>query len=152
MSITDHQGMEQALLQAHSAQMAHEVPVGAVIIRRGQIIATGYNQVITLSDPSAHAEIQAIRAAGKHDHNYRLPDTTLVVTLEPCMMCLGAILHARIQRLVYGTPDPKTGALGGCCNLPKHYPANHTLSEILCLQSPPCAAILRDFFKAKRRT
>jgi tRNA(adenine34) deaminase len=113
----DRQFMQQALDQARLAAIAGEVPVGAVLVRDGEVISTGFNQPITNSDPSAHAEMMALRAAAKEESNYRLPGTTLYVTLEPCTMCAGAMLHARVDRVVFGATDPKTGAAGSVLNV-----------------------------------
>jgi tRNA(adenine34) deaminase len=113
----DRQFMQQALDQAMLAGAAGEVPVGAVLVRDGQIISTGFNQPIGNSDPSAHAEMMALRTAAQDESNYRLPGTTLYVTLEPCTMCAGAMLHARVERVVFGAADPKTGAAGSVLNV-----------------------------------
>lgn len=138
--------MHQALTLAQEAELAGEVPVGAVLVQQHQIIGTGFNQVIQCHDPSAHAEIQALRNAGKHLENYRFPNTTLYVTLEPCLMCLGSLIHARIQRLVYATPDLKTGALGGAfeVTLPPKFQVE---SHLLAAESQ---ALLQGFFQHKR--
>ncbi|MDP3622078.1 MAG: tRNA adenosine(34) deaminase TadA [Polynucleobacter sp.] len=146
----DQQFMAQALAQASLAAAAGEVPVGAVLVRDGQVIASAYNQPITLCDPSAHAEMLALRAAGVTEKNYRLPGTTLYVTLEPCAMCAGAMLHARVDRVVYGAPDPKTGAAGGALDLFSVKQINHQTQVIGGLMSEECGQILKDFFKERR--
>jgi tRNA(adenine34) deaminase len=146
----DQQFMAQALAQASLAAAAGEVPVGAVLVRDGQVIASAYNQPITLCDPSAHAEMLALRAAGVTEKNYRLPGTTLYVTLEPCAMCAGAMLHARVDRVVYGAPDPKTGAAGGALDLFSVKQINHQTQVIGGLMSEECGRILKDFFKERR--
>lgn len=148
----DTQCMQLALQLAKSAAENNEVPVGALIVNNkdGQIIGTGYNQPISSNDPTAHAEIVAIRHAAQTISNYRLVNTTLYVTLEPCAMCAGAILHARIQRLVFATFDPKTGAIGSAIDLFKAAKWNHSINHSHGLLAEPCSAILREFFQARR--
>ena len=143
--------MRAALEQARLAEAAGEVPVGAVIVADGEIIARGHNRVIGDKDPSAHAEIVALRSAGAHAGNYRLPGTTLYVTLEPCAMCVGAMIHARVERLVYAAPDPKTGALGGAFSLPDLHAHNHVITVQGGLLADEAAAMLRSFFAEKRK-
>lgn len=143
--------MRVALEQAALAEDAGEVPVGAVIVADGEIIARGHNRVIGDNDPSAHAEIVALRRAGDRAGNYRLPGTTLYVTLEPCAMCVGAMIHARVERLVYAAPDPKTGALGGAFSLPDLHAHNHEISVQGGLMADEAAAMLRSFFEKKRK-
>src|SRR5882724_8884681 len=119
--------MRQALALAQQAEAAGEIPVGAVLIQDGQVIGSGWNQPIGSHDPTAHAEVMALRAAGQHADNYRLAGTTLYVTLEPCAMCAGAMVHARVERLVYGAGDPKTGAAGSVFDLVRSDKLNHRM-------------------------
>ena len=146
----DHQFMQQALDQAKLAAMAGEVPVGAVLVRDGKIISRGFNQPIGNSDPSAHAEMIALRSAAQLESNYRLPGTTLYVTLEPCIMCAGAMLHARVERVVFGATDPKTGAAGSVLNVFSEKQINHQTQVEGGIMSDECGQILRDFFKGRR--
>ena len=146
----DRQFMQQALDQAKLAAVAGEVPVGAVLVRDGQVISTGFNQPISNSDPSAHAEMMALRAAALEESNYRLPGTTLYVTLEPCTMCAGAMLHARVDRVVFGATDPKTGAAGSVLNVFSEKQINHQTQVEGGIMSEECGQILRDFFKERR--
>ena len=146
----DHQFMQQALDQAKLAAMAGEVPVGAVLVRDGKIISRGFNQPIGNSDPSAHAEMIALRSAAQLESNYRLPGTTLYVTLEPCIMCAGAMLHARVERLVFGATDPKTGAAGSVLNVFSEKQINHQTQFEGGIMDDECGQVLRDFFKGRR--
>ena len=146
----DQAFMLAALEQARAAQEAGEVPVGAVVVRDGQIIGRGFNAPINGHDPSAHAEIEALRAAGKALGNYRLPGCELYVTLEPCAMCVGAMLHARIARLVYGAADPKTGACGSVIDLFGEAKLNRHATVTPGVMAGECAALLREFFAAMR--
>lgn len=143
--------MRYALNLAQQAWDAGEVPVGAVLVDAQQnILGTGFNQVIQRHDPSAHAEIIALQAAGASSNNYRLPQTTLYATLEPCCMCAGAMVHARLQRLVFGAHDPKTGAAGSVFNILSHDKLNHKVAvEAGCL-AEECGQLLKDFFKDRR--
>jgi tRNA(adenine34) deaminase len=150
--LTDVQAMQLALTQAHLAAAAGEVPVGAVIVLAGQLIAVGSNAPIGEHDPSAHAEIIALRAAAKALGNYRLIDCQLFVTLEPCAMCAGAMLHARLQRVVFGASDPKTGAAGSVLDLFANPQLNHRTQVQSGLLAAPCAEVLQDFFKQKRHS
>ncbi len=153
--------MRAALEQARLAWVAGEVPVGAVLVVAGEIVGRGYNQPISACDPSAHAEIMALRDAGQRLANYRLPGGTLYVTLEPCVMCSGAILHARVGRLVYGARDPKTGAQGSVLDLFGEIPEamrpgqvsrlNHHCAVTSGVLADECGALLSAFF-AERRT
>jgi tRNA(adenine34) deaminase len=146
----DAEFMQLALAQAELARVAGEVPVGAVLVLNDEVIAAGHNQPISQSDPSSHAEIVVLRSAGQKLSNYRLPETTLYVTLEPCMMCSGAIMHARVSRLVYGAKDPKTGCVHSVLKLFDHEQLNHhTMAEGGVLEEP-CAQVLKDFFKERR--
>lgn len=144
--------MRRAMQLASLGASLNEVPVGAVIVSNADqiIIGEGFNQPISSCDPSSHAEIVAIRQAGQTMHNYRLINTTLYVTLEPCAMCAGALLHARIARLVFATADPKAGAIGGTMNLYTAATWNHTIRCEHGLLAEPCATLLRDFFKIRR--
>jgi len=142
--------MNRALELAAQAESFGEVPVGAVLVHNGTIIGEGFNQVITLSDPSAHAEAQAIRAAGAAIGNYRLVDTTLYVTLEPCAMCAGLITHARVKTLVFGATDPRTGATGTAIEVINHPSMNHRVEVIGGVLADACGAILRQFFRQRR--
>ena len=146
----DRQFMQQALDQAKLAAMAGEVPVGAVLVRDGKIISRGFNQPISNSDPSAHAEMMALRAAAHIESNYRLPGTTLYVTLEPCIMCAGAMLHARVERVVFGATEPKTGAAGSVLNVFSEKQINHQTQVEGGIMGDECGQILRDFFKGRR--
>lgn len=143
--------MQLALEQAKLAESLGEVPVGALVVKDGEIIAAAHNQPIGLHDPSAHAEIQAIRKAAKILGNYRLVDCTLYVTLEPCVMCTGAIQHARIAQLVYGAHDPKTGACGSVVNLMTEDKLNHHTAVIAGVLAEPCGEMLSQFFKRRRK-
>jgi tRNA(adenine34) deaminase len=149
MSEQDTHFMQLALVQAVNARAIDEVPVGAVLVANDEVIAMGYNRVITDHDPSAHAEIVALRAAGTSLRNYRLPDTTLYVTLEPCPMCLAALFHARVARVVYGASDAKTGACGGSIDLSSLAINHHTAIEGGLL-ADECSSTLQTFFKARR--
>lgn len=146
----DRQFMQQALNQARLAAAAGEVPVGAVLVRDGHVISTGFNQPITNNDPSAHAEMMALRAAAQSESNYRLPGTTLYVTLEPCTMCAGAMLHARVERVVFGATDPKTGAAGSVLNVFSEKQINHQTQVEGGIMGEECGQVLRDFFKERR--
>ena len=146
----DRQFMQQALEQAKLAALAGEVPVGAVLVRDGQVISRAFNKPISDHDPSAHAEMLALRQAAKSDENYRLPGTTLYVTLEPCTMCAGAILHARLDRIVYGATDPKTGAAGSVLDVFSSKQINHQTSVEAGVMGEECGQLLRDFFKERR--
>jgi tRNA(adenine34) deaminase len=146
----DHQFMRQAIEQARLAALAGEVPVGAVLVRNGEVIAKAFNQPITLHDPSAHAEMLALRAAAKTEENYRLTGSTLYVTLEPCVMCSGAMLHARVDRVVYGAPDPKTGAAGSVLDVFSSKQINHQTKVEGGIMGEECGQLLRSFFKERR--
>lgn len=147
----DQTFMNIALTLAKKAALAGEVPVGAIVVKDGVIIGRGSNAPITLHDPSAHAEIQAMRDAAQHLGNYRLVDCTLYVTLEPCAMCAGAIQHARIAKLVYGASDPKTGACGSVVNLMSEQKLNHHTTVASGLLADECGMMLSNFFSERRK-
>ena len=149
--MNDHDYMGLALQQARMAQAAGEVPVGAVVVRHGEVIAQAHNAPIGLHDPSAHAEVLALRAAAAKLGNYRLDDCTLYVTLEPCAMCVGAALHARLQRVVWGAAEPKTGAAGSVLNLFEQTSLNHRTSASGGVRAEEASALLQDFFKHQRQ-
>jgi tRNA(adenine34) deaminase len=146
----DARFMELALAQAREAAEAGEVPVGAVVVRAGQVIATGRNQPVASHDPTAHAEIVALRAAAQVLGNYRLDGCELYVTLEPCAMCSGAMMHARLARVVFGATDPKTGAAGSTLDLFSNRQLNHQTTVVGGVESDACAALLKTFFQARR--
>lgn len=144
--------MSLALEQAEAAWRLGEVPVGAVVVdAQGQVLGAGCNRTIIDSDPTAHAEIVALRAAAKHLENYRLPGITLYVTLEPCVMCIGAMLHARLARVVYGASDPKTGACGSVLNVGALAQLNHHTTVTGGVLAEPCGDVLRRFFRERRQ-
>jgi tRNA(adenine34) deaminase len=142
--------MQLALEQARHAWDLGEVPVGAVVVKDGVVIASGYNQPIGRHDPTAHAEIMALRAAAELLGNYRLPGCELYVTLEPCVMCSGAMLHARLARVVFGASDPKTGACGSVLNLFEQERLNHQTALAGGVLADECGAMLRGFFAERR--
>ncbi|MGI4827315.1 MAG: tRNA adenosine(34) deaminase TadA [Janthinobacterium lividum] len=149
--IEDEKWVRLALAEAASAEAAGEVPVGAVIVSAdGQIVGRGNNQVLRTSDPTAHAEIVALRAAGHALGNYRLLGCTLVCTLEPCAMCAGAILHARLSRLVYAARDPKAGACGSVLSVLNHPALNHRVELTEGVLGDECGAMLSNFFRRRR--
>jgi tRNA(adenine34) deaminase len=147
---TDLTYLRAAIAEAHAAESNGEVPVGAVVVHENQIIGRGQNRVVRDSDPTAHAEIVALREAGLALKNYRLEDCTLYATLEPCAMCAGAILHARIARLVYAAPDPKAGACGSVLSVLNHPQLNHKLDLLPGLLAEECGALLTNFFRKRR--
>jgi tRNA(adenine34) deaminase len=147
---TDALFMLRALELARTAEAAGEVPVGAVVVKDGAIIGEGWNRPITTRDPSAHAEMIAMRAAAHALGNYRLLDTTLYVTLEPCAMCAGAMVHARVKRLVYAATDPRAGAAGSVFNIVQHAALNHRLEVCGGLMAEECGTVLRTFFTSRR--
>lgn len=142
--------MRLALEQAKKAAGAGEVPVGAVLVQDNQVIGSGFNQPIMLNDPSAHAEMMAIRSAAQTLKNYRIPESTLYVTLEPCAMCCGMMLHARVKRVVFGAPDPKTGMAGSVTNLFALKEINHQTEVEGGVLAEECGELLREFFKQRR--
>ncbi|MCG6202474.1 tRNA adenosine(34) deaminase TadA [Psychromonas antarctica] len=147
----DQKWMNYALVLANKAELQDEVPVGAVVVKDDQVIAEGWNLSILNHDACGHAEIMAIRAAGQKLQNYRLIDCTLYVTLEPCAMCAGALIHARIKRLVYGAGDYKTGAAGSVYDLLRSEKSNHQVVVTADVLSQQCAAKISDFFKRRRK-
>ena len=146
----DEKWMALALEQANKAEEEGEVPVGAILVKDGLLIAKAHNQPISTNDPTAHAEIQLLRAAGKKLKNYRLTGTSLYVTLEPCAMCLGAIMHARIKRLVFGAYDPKTGVCGSSENLMDAKCFNHKIILVTGVMENESKKLLKNFFNSRR--
>ena len=147
----DAEFMRRALREAQKADLQGEVPVGAVVVWDEKIIARGYNRPLALSDPSAHAEILALRRAAKKLGNYRLKGCDLYVTIEPCAMCAGAIIQARLRRVVYGAPDPKAGACGSALDVLNHPKVNHQVEVVSGVLAEECASILQEFFRCRRR-
>jgi tRNA(adenine34) deaminase len=148
----DAQWMRRALELARSAERSGEVPVGAVIVSQdGELLAEAANAPIARHDPTGHAEVLALRAAGEKMQNYRLPGTSLYVTLEPCAMCASAMIHARVARVVYAAADPKTGACGSVLDVAGHPSANHRMAVVGGLLAAEASALLREFFVARRR-
>lgn len=151
MGMNDSDWIAQAIEQALQARACGEVPVGAVLVsQNNQLLSSAFNQMIQLNDPTAHAEILAIRKASQAIRNYRLDGATLYVTLEPCPMCAGAIIHARLKRIVFGARDFKTGAAGSMCNLFHPNLSNHTVQVDEGILQVACTQLLTDFFKNKR--
>jgi tRNA(adenine34) deaminase len=146
----DKKFMLRAIELAQQAEKINEIPVGAVVVANGEVIGEGYNQSITLNDPSAHAEMIAIKQAGQHLQNYRLLDCTLYVTLEPCPMCAGLLVHSRIKRLVFAAQDLKTGAAGSAFNLIAHEKHNHKIEVTQGVLAKQCSSFLSAFFKRRR--
>jgi tRNA(adenine34) deaminase len=149
-SHTDLQWMRQALHLATQAALHHEIPVGAVLVQANQCIAQGWNQPIMNCDPTAHAEILTLRQAAQHLQNYRLLHTTLYVTLEPCIMCAGAILQARVSRVVFGAYDPKAGAAGSRFDILRDTRHNHQVECVGGVLAEECGKVLTEFFKSRR--
>lgn len=149
MQYDDNYWMRRALNLAKKAEDEAEVPVGAIVVQDNKIIGEGFNLSISNCDPTAHAEIMAIRDACKKKNNYRLPDATLYVTLEPCPMCAGAIIHSRLAKVIYGARDIKSGALGGFMDLNEHK-WNHNIASTAGILEEECSSILKEFFKARR--
>jgi tRNA(adenine34) deaminase len=147
---TDVMFMQRAFELAREAEAEGEVPVGALIVRDGEIVAEGFNRPISTRDPTAHAEMVALRAAAARSDSYRLTGTTLYVTLEPCAMCAGAMVHARVQRLVYAATDPRAGAAGSVLNVVQNPALNHRLEVTSGVLADDCGALLRNFFVARR--
>jgi tRNA(adenine34) deaminase len=150
MDPLDFTFMHRALELAHEAEAAGEVPVGAVIVREGRIVGEGSNRPISSHDPTAHAEMVALRAAAATSDSYRLTGTTLYVTLEPCAMCAGAMVHARVQRLVFAATDPRAGAAGSVFNIVQHPALNHRIDCTGGVLADECGVLLRNFFLARR--
>lgn len=148
--LSDEQAMKLALEQAQLAYEHNEVPIGAILVKDNQVIGAGYNQCITNNDPSAHAECVAIRDAAKHLQNYRLLDTSLYVTLEPCAMCAGLLVHARIKRLVFAAYEPKAGAIVSTLNLLERLENNHQIQVIQGVLAAESSNLLSQFFKQRR--
>lgn len=146
----DKQWMQHAFDLAGKAEEKGEVPVGAVLVLDGDAIGEGWNHPISANDPTGHAEIIALRAAAKYQGNYRLPGTTLYVTLEPCVMCAGAIIHARISRLVFGAYDPNTGAAGSVFDILGTHKLNHVVDVTGGVMETECGSLLKEFFKNRR--
>ena len=148
--ITDEEWMQQAFQLAKKSEGQGEVPVGAIIVYQNEIIGKGWNQPILLHDPTAHAEIIALREAGRKMHNYRLLESAMYVTLEPCAMCAGAIVQARISRLVYAVEDKKTGACGSVFNIVQTEELNHSVEITKGILERECQTLIKNFFKEKR--
>jgi len=146
----DEKWMQIAINESNAAISEDEIPVGAVIVKNGRLIAKAHNQPVSTNDPTAHAEIQVIRKAGKKEKNYRLVGTTLYVTLEPCLMCLGALMHARIERIVFGAKDTKNGVCGSLLDLTNASQFNHHAIVTGGVLEKQCQEILRSFFKLRR--
>jgi len=146
----DEKWMRIAIDEANLAMKENEIPVGAVLVQNEKLIAQAHNQPIKINDPTAHAEIQLLRKAGKQQENYRLVGSTLYVTLEPCVMCFGAMIHARIDRVVFGASDPKTGVCGSCIDLNKENFFNHKISITGGVLESESSELLRLFFKSLR--
>ena len=142
--------MDLALTEARKAEQAEEVPVGAIIVLEDAVIGSGFNQPISTNDPTAHAEIVALRKAAESVGNYRLSGAVMYCTVEPCMMCAGAMIHARISRLVFGAPDPKAGSAGSIYNVLTDPRLNHRVEVVSGVREEQCAALLRDFFARRR--
>jgi tRNA(adenine34) deaminase len=150
MAETDEILMREALAEARVAAEAGEVPIGAIAVVHGEIVARGQNRVLRNCDPTAHAEIVAMRGAAAAVHNYRLLECELYVTLEPCAMCAGAIIHARVDRLVYGAADPKAGAAGSVLEVLNHPQLNHKMPVTSGVLAGECGDLLREFFRERR--
>ena len=147
----DEKWMQIAISEANLAKSKNEIPVGAVLIQNNELIAQAHNQPISHNDPTAHAEIQVLRIAAKQQSNYRLVGSTIYVTLEPCAMCLGAMMHARIKRIVFGASDPKTGVCGSCANLSSEAFFNHRIAVLGGILENESKEILQSFFKLRRK-
>jgi tRNA(adenine34) deaminase len=145
------QWMREAILEAHKAEAEGEVPVGAVLLLNEKIIGRSHNKSIQLFDPTAHAEIGALRHAGRNIRNYRLPGSILVVTIEPCVMCMGAMIQARVEHVIYGAPDPKAGGVQSCFHLADSPQLNHKIQAMSGVLEAECRAILKNFFGERRR-
>ena len=150
MKLNDEYWMQKALELAKKAEAQGEVPVGAVLVKGDKIIGEGWNHPVSANDPTAHAEITAMRIASEKLQNYRLPKTTLYVTLEPCTMCVGAMIHARIEQLVFGAYEPKTGAVSSVFDIIQSPEHNHRVNFRGGILEDECAGVLKDFFQARR--
>ena len=150
MSLTDKDFMAAALVQAGLARARGEVPVGAVVVQNGEVIGQGFNEPIGTHDPTAHAEIVALRDAARRAGNYRLPGAELYVTIEPCQMCVGAMVHARIARVIYGTPEPKAGAIESAMRAHEHPSLNHRMQATGGVLEAECRALIQAFFAERR--
>ena len=146
----DERMMRAAIALARDGERLGEVPVGAVVVLDGAIAGRGFNQPVGSHDPTAHAEIVALRDAGRQLGNYRLAGSTLYVTIEPCQMCVGAMIHARVERVVYGTPEPKAGAIQSAMRAHEHPALNHRLTATGGVLEDDCRALMQEFFKARR--
>lgn len=142
--------MREALSEARAAEEEGEVPVGAVLLLNEKIVGRGRNSSIRLHDPTAHAEIVALRQASRGILNYRLPGSVLIVTVEPCIMCVGAMIHARVEELIYGAADPKAGAVRSCFQLAEAFSLNHRIRVTSGVLEDECASVLKDFFASRR--
>ena len=147
---TDEEFMRAALELAREARERGEVPVGAVLVIDGEIVGRGFNQPVSRNDPTAHAEIVALRQAGRESGNYRLPGSTMYVTIEPCQMCVGAMVHARVARVVYGTPEPKAGAIESAMRAHEHPSLNHRLEVTGRVLEHECREVIQTFFQERR--
>ena len=143
--------MREALLEARKAESHGEVPVGAVLLVNDKIVARGHNRSIQAHDPTGHAEIVALRHAAQAFHNYRIPGSVLVVTIEPCVMCVGAMIHARVETLIYGAPDPKAGAVSSHFGLAEAPQLNHRISVTAGVLEEECRALVQAFFESRRK-
>lgn len=150
MLADDEKWMRLALAQAREAERLGEVPVGAVLVRNGELLAEGFNQPITLNDPTAHAEIVVLRKAAQLASNYRLPDSTLYVTVEPCTMCAGSLVHARVKRLVYGAQEPRAGAVESQLQVLSQPFYNHRVEVVGGVLAEECSSVMKAFFARKR--
>jgi tRNA(adenine34) deaminase len=148
--VTHELWMDFALEEAARAQEAGEVPVGAIVVFEGRVVGTGHNQPIAASDPTAHAEIVALRAAARTLDNYRLTGALVYVTVEPCLMCVGAMVHARIATVIYGAPEPRAGALGSMLNAHESAGLNHRLDVVSGVREDECRAMMQAFFRDRR--
>lgn len=148
----DERMMRAAIALAKEGERLGEVPVGAVVVLDGEVVGRGFNQPVASHDPTAHAEILALRDAGRHLCNYRLPGATMYVTIEPCQMCVGAMIHARIARVVYGTPEPKAGAIQSAMRAHEHPALNHRLEATGGVLEPECRTLMQEFFRGRRKS
>jgi tRNA(adenine34) deaminase len=149
-SATAELWMREALAEAHKAEAEGEVPIGAIVLLNGKIIGRGHNSPIKKQDPSAHAEILALRHAAHNTSNYRIPGSILVVTIEPCIMCVGAMIQARVDEVIYGAADPKGGALQSCFQLAETSQLNHKIHTTSGILSEECGELMKSFFASRR--